>query len=435
MCRATLHAQVSNPYGIYSINAQMQIKNSSLPNKAFYGNQCSSPYDAANCGGYSGGSVDKIVITQEASNITLTSAIINQLNQGGGYYQRAGSLSSGSVVNVYLVYMNFSGNRRINYGQVTFEQDILGIYTDYDQTLYWGSSAFSQSYYPIYANSTAQNKFRDRKFEPSNYNNGNFHTSWDNTSNNYDWFQVTSSNHTLSMGFRNGKKGDFFRVVTKGCALNLTTSTQVNPDCYGGTGSACVSTSGQSALSSSLTYAWSNGSSSSCSGSGALTAGTYTVTVTDGSGCTDIETITITQPSSAVSVSIGSSTNLSCNGGSDGTATAAGTGGTGTITYAWSNSATGSSITGLAAGTYTVTATDGSGCTDTDTVTLTEPASGISVSMGSSTNVSCNGGSDGIATAASTGGTGTITYAWSNSATGSSITGLAAGTYTVTRNR
>ena len=52
-----------------------------------------------------------------------------------------------------------------------------------------------------------------------------------------------------------GKKGDFFRVVTKGCALNLTTSTQVNPDCYGGTGSACVSTSGQSALSSSLTYA------------------------------------------------------------------------------------------------------------------------------------------------------------------------------------
>ncbi|MBI2966624.1 MAG: SBBP repeat-containing protein, partial [Bacteroidetes bacterium] len=50
----------------------------------------------------------------------------------------------------------------------------------------------------------------------------------------------------------------------------------------------------------------------------------------------------------------------------------------------------------------------------------------------SSTNVTCNGGSDGTATATPTGGTPPYTYSWSNSATTSSITGLIEGTYVVT---
>ncbi|MEO1260515.1 MAG: T9SS type A sorting domain-containing protein [Bacteroidota bacterium] len=51
----------------------------------------------------------------------------------------------------------------------------------------------------------------------------------------------------------------------------------------------------------------------------------------------------------------------------------------------------------------------------------------------SGTNVSCNGGNDGIATAtASGGGGGPYTYNWSNGASGPTIVGLVAGTYTVT---
>jgi len=55
----------------------------------------------------------------------------------------------------------------------------------------------------------------------------------------------------------------------------------------------------------------------------------------------------------------------------------------------------------------------------------------LSVSV-TGTNVSCNGGSNGSATATATGGTGSYTYAWSTGGTTQTIAGLNAGTYTCT---
>ena len=56
----------------------------------------------------------------------------------------------------------------------------------------------------------------------------------------------------------------------------------------------------------------------------------------------------------------------------------------------------------------------------------------LMVSITSSTDVSCFGGSNGSATAAATGGTPPYTYEWSNGAVGATANNLAAGTYTVT---
>ena len=56
----------------------------------------------------------------------------------------------------------------------------------------------------------------------------------------------------------------------------------------------------------------------------------------------------------------------------------------------------------------------------------------VTVSISNSSNVSCNGGSDGSATAAGTGGVATITYSCSNGVNGATASGLAIGTYTVT---
>ena len=60
----------------------------------------------------------------------------------------------------------------------------------------------------------------------------------------------------------------------------------------------------------------------------------------------------------------------------------------------------------------------------------TTPA--LSVSIASQSNVSCNGGSDGSATASVSDGTAPYTYAWSNGGSGATVNGLSAGSYTVT---
>ena len=238
---------------------------------------------------------------------------------------------------------------------------------------------------------------------------------------------LTAGTYTVTVTDANACTETANAVVTEPTAVSASISSSTNVSCNGGSdGSATASGSGGT---SPYSYAWNTGgTSASVTG---LTAGTYTVTVTDNNSCTDTETVTITEPT-AVSASISSSTNVSCNGGSDGSATASGSGGTSPYSYSWNTGGTSASVTGLTAGTYTVTVTDNNSCTDTETVTITQPATAVSVSITSSTNVSCNGGSDGSATASGSGGTGSISYTWSTGATSASVTGLTAGTYTVT---
>jgi len=90
-----------------------------------------------------------------------------------------------------------------------------------------------------------------------------------------------------------------------------------------------------------------------------------------------------------------------------------------------------SSIVGLSAGTYSVTVTDANGCTDSSSITITEPTALVSTALVDS-NVSCNGLSDGGATVGVTGGTQSYSYQWNNSSTIAGISGVAAGTYSVT---
>ena len=88
----------------------------------------------------------------------------------------------------------------------------------------------------------------------------------------------------------------------------------------------------------------------------------------------------------------------------------------------------------LVAGTYTVTVTDGGGCTAIATVTITEPATPVTGSISSSSNVSVPGGSNGAVTVTATGGISPYLYSFESGAYQASGTfgGLAAGAYTVT---
>ncbi|MEM7037633.1 MAG: T9SS type A sorting domain-containing protein, partial [Bacteroidota bacterium] len=205
----------------------------------------------------------------------------------------------------------------------------------------------------------------------------------------------------------------------------LATITPQDVSCAGGTnGSAAVVGSNGTAP---YMYTWSTSDTgSSVSG---LTPGTYSVVTTDVDGCTDSTSFVIGAPS-AISVST-NGTAASCNGYSDGQATASASGGTGTKSYVWSNGDSTATANSLSAGTYYVTVTDQNGCTQIDSVAITEPA-GFSVAVTANAMVSCNGLSDGAATANASGGGGSFSYQWNNSANTAMATNLAAGTYTVT---
>ncbi|MDX2003532.1 MAG: gliding motility-associated C-terminal domain-containing protein [Chitinophagales bacterium] len=176
-------------------------------------------------------------------------------------------------------------------------------------------------------------------------------------------------------------------------------------------------------------YAWSNGPISALNGS--LCDGQYIVVVTDAAGCTASDTVVITEPAELVA-SITASTNLLCNNVCTGTATVTVVGGTTLYTYAWPNGDNGATADSLCAGTFVATITDANGCTDTAAVTITQPTL-LTVSITSSTNISCFGVCDGQAIAAASGGVGPYAFSWSPGAlTNDTIGNLCAGTYIVT---
>jgi len=125
--------------------------------------------------------------------------------------------------------------------------------------------------------------------------------------------------------------------------------------------------------------------------------------------------------------------NVSCSGLADGVVTVSASGGNPSYTYAWSTTPTQATqtISALAAGTYTVTVTDGVGETITSSANVTQPDV-LTATAGVISNVRCFGGNDGAVSVDVSGGTGPYTYLWTGGATGSSLSNLVAGTYSVT---
>ncbi len=214
------------------------------------------------------------------------------------------------------------------------------------------------------------------------------------------------------------------------------TTTQVDVGCFGqATGSATVTAAGGTP---GYTYLWNTIPQQVSATATNLPAGTYTVTVTDANSCFDTISVTINQPLTGVTITDVSFTQVSCFGGSDATATVTATGGAGNYNYTWNPSGqTTQTATGLTIGTYTVTVTDMNGCFTIDSVTIDEPAP-ISTIFTNVMGSSCNGGNDGTATVAASGGVPNgvngYTYVWSTvpQQTGVTATGLNGGqTYTV----
>jgi hypothetical protein len=206
----------------------------------------------------------------------------------------------------------------------------------------------------------------------------------------------------------------------------------VDPTCGGSNGTASISN-----VQSNTSYSWYLGSSTtSFSASTSLTGlgtGSYSVVATDLSGCTSTPgTFNLVDQTVAMTITTDTLNNISCYNGNDGFVNVAISGGVAPYTYAWSNGGSGSVLANVGSGVYTVVVTDNNGCLDSTSITLTAPSQALDVVTLASSNLSCYGDSTATITVSTTGAQGSVSYAWSNGATGQQLTGLGAGTYVVT---
>lgn len=153
----------------------------------------------------------------------------------------------------------------------------------------------------------------------------------------------------------------------------------------------------------------------------------------DENTCNDANSITVTTGANLLNISHTVNTPPSCTG-SNGQITFSVNGGTAPYTYSINGGANQASgvFSGLAANTINYTVTDNAGCSGTGSFQLS-PTTNIVVSSASTTNITCNGLTNGSVQLSAAGGQASYTYS-SNGSTyqaSNAFNGLAAGTYTL----
>ncbi|RMG94866.1 MAG: adhesin, partial [Chloroflexi bacterium] len=164
------------------------------------------------------------------------------------------------------------------------------------------------------------------------------------------------------------------------------------------------------------TYTWSGGTPNVTGDTiSNLSSSVYSLTVTDANGCSVVESDSVTEPA-PVDLTVTLDSAVSCAGASDGVATVSVNGGTAPFDYQWQGftPVTGSpdrtnTISGLQAGLTKITVTDANGCMAVDSVMVTQPEP-LVLTLTVDQHVTCNGASDGRATATVSGGTAPYVY-------------------------
>lgn len=140
-----------------------------------------------------------------------------------------------------------------------------------------------------------------------------------------------------------------------------------------------------------------------------------------------------TSPNAPSIVSPAVITNVPCFGESKGAINIEVRNGTAPYTYKWSNNATTQDLANIPAGSYNVTVTDASNATAVGTYNVTQPTAALAITGVTKTDANCFGQASGTLTAAVTGGTTPLTYAWSGSlAAVANPTNVPVGSYTLT---
>ena len=173
-------------------------------------------------------------------------------------------------------------------------------------------------------------------------------------------------------------------------------------------------------------YSWNNGyHGNALSG---VASGNYTLTVSDAHGCSITANAMVSQPSELSVVAM--ATNVNC-GVSAGSLRLNVFGGTSPYTYVWSNGSQSDTQTDITEGVYSVTVADENGCSATSSANVGIIGS-IAVSIDEVSPISCYGMSDASISVVAENVQMPAFYMWDNGLVGTTLTGLDAGSYSVT---
>jgi hypothetical protein len=252
---------------------------------------------------------------------------------------------------------------------------------------------------------------------------------WDHGPNTEDLQNLGDGTYRLTVRDARSCLATYQGTLRQPTAINVSVMRAVAPACAGGaTGNISVESSGGTPP---YSYAWNNGQTTPMNTG--LSVGSHTVIVSDANGCTATQTIPLTDPR-PLAITLANRVAVRCAGGNNGQLAVAVVDGQPPYTYRWTNGSNivlgqDPSLSFLRVGTYTVAVTDANGCTATATYTISEPAP--LTGTVTATAATCEGATDGQLAVVASGGTPTYSYRWNTEFTGTTLTGLAAGRYSV----
>jgi hypothetical protein len=175
-------------------------------------------------------------------------------------------------------------------------------------------------------------------------------------------------------------------------------------------------------------YLWSNGDTTQTIRVAA--SGSFGVRVTSGACADSVGTTVTSSPAPSLNPS---SMDATC-GQSNGSAMVIATG-TGPFSFSWNtgqtNTGVASNLSNISSGTYSVTVTDANGCSASESFNISD-VGGAQLDSLNKTDIACAGDNNGSISTFFSGGTTPYTYSWSNGASTSTLSSLAAGSYTLT---
>ena len=247
----------------------------------------------------------------------------------------------------------------------------------------------------------------------------------------YTWFNSGTNEVVGTDSILNVPAGGYYLVVEddNGCqSTDEVSLTQPNPisysftkndvTCHGGNdGQIIVSVNGGGTPPYELD--WVNFGNAHTPYLYNLEDGVYNLEISDNNDCVSSLSFEITESPLPLTIQV-DSLDISCYGDATGSAHVIASGGTPPYFYQWSSGHVTDVADQLPSGIYSVEVVDSRGCSVIDSIEVDENFEIISELT--STPTTCFGTLDGTATIYSEGGTGALTYTWSNTENSSSIT-------------